>query len=867
MTRPRRARFGPDVALLGASLAASLGAARLTQAPAAARVVGPIVAVSVVGYLAAALTRRVRAPLPVVLGAGVITVALATVWGELWSATRGGVPTATTWRALVDRLDAAGTVIRSNPTPVPASSGVVLCLALGAGLVAVLGATLWAWQDARPAGSAFRSPRPLVALVPSFGLFCYTALLSSEVDRVQGTFAYLAGALLFVMLADRPVTVSSRRARLVVRASAFVPGAIAAAVAVALASSASPGLASLRVSALPFPTHSGVGVAGFGLDSGSGSGLNGAASFGGPARGGPSSFAGVRAIDLVDDLQAVLTNRTTELMFSAATPVPTYWQIAVLTRFDGRTWAPDQTTLAAINDVTFPPEQRSVPGLPSLPEPKPSSTYTSTVTVAALQSTLLPLPPGTVSLSNANAVIVPGFGAIQPYEASPGSVYSAVVAVPSGRAAPRGSPHSSTASGASSTPNGSGAPSSPSPSSLAPYLSVPRVSPQIVTLAHQIVAGANGPAAQATALARWFNSGRFRYTLTPPVAGAANPLASFLFTTREGFCQQFAAAYAALARIDGLPTRVAVGFTTGTFYRGQYRVTGADAHVWPEVYLGPSAGWTSFEPTPASSSEPNGAGVITGGRSNTPGTPAASQTSSPTIPLAHRPSITRPPTPSTVPLTTHGRPSITTPVSSWVSALVTALVVLGVVALVLALASLGRRRLAGRIPPWRVLRRRLERGWRRGRGVVDPTDEVLAHWRAAAVVLERARLGRRPAETLHEHAARLESLARARWLSYTPAALPSSAHPDASRPTTTGPATTEAGATSAIVSGLMERDPIEAAVEAYRRLADLASRASYASDPCTPDEAEMAFELSDTVRTGLVRPGRAVRTRGTGRGG
>src|ERR1700722_19146776 len=120
-----RSRTGPavapDVWLLVVSLAAGLGTARLTRAPGAAHVVGPIVATVLAGHLGSSVARRLRVSVPVVLGAGVVAVALATTWGQLLSATRDGVPTLSTWRALVSRFDAAGSVIRSHPTPVPAT--------------------------------------------------------------------------------------------------------------------------------------------------------------------------------------------------------------------------------------------------------------------------------------------------------------------------------------------------------------------------------------------------------------------------------------------------------------------------------------------------------------------------------------------------------------------------------------------------------------------------------------------------------------------------------------------------------------------------------------------------------------------------
>jgi hypothetical protein len=87
------------------------------------------------------------------------------------------------------------------------------------------------------------------------------------------------------------------------------------------------------------------------------------------------------------------------------------------------------------------------------------------------------------------------------------------------------------------------------------------------------------------------------YNLQPPI-GPGNQLDRFLFVTHAGFCQQFAAAFALLARLDGLPTRVAVGTTPGQLVHGDtYQVTTADIHSWPEVLFA-GLGWVRFEPTP-----------------------------------------------------------------------------------------------------------------------------------------------------------------------------------------------------------------------------------------------------------------------------
>ena len=171
---------------------------------------------------------------------------------------------------------------------------------------------------------------------------------------------------------------------------------------------------------------------------------------------------------------------------------------------------------------------------------------------------------------------------------------------------------------------------------LAPYLALPAQPAVVDQLAHQAVGDATTPAAKAQALVNWFRSGRFRYTLSPPPTGGSNPLVQFLTVTKAGFCEQFAGAYGVLARSLGIPTRLVVGFTAGQLGSdGTTTVTGADAHVWPQVYLGPDAGWVSVEPTPPSATgEPGAEGVV--GPSGTTGshsTTASTEVAAPTAPV------------------------------------------------------------------------------------------------------------------------------------------------------------------------------------------------------------------------------------------
>ena len=89
------------------------------------------------------------------------------------------------------------------------------------------------------------------------------------------------------------------------------------------------------------------------------------------------------------------------------------------------------------------------------------------------------------------------------------------------------------------------------------------------------------------------------------------PLNGFLFEDRRGYCQQFSGTMALMLRMLGVPTRVAAGFSPGSYNRdtGEYRVRDLDAHSWVEVYF-TGIGWVPFDPTPtASPAESQSAGV------------------------------------------------------------------------------------------------------------------------------------------------------------------------------------------------------------------------------------------------------------------
>ena len=135
------------------------------------------------------------------------------------------------------------------------------------------------------------------------------------------------------------------------------------------------------------------------------------------------------------------------------------------------------------------------------------------------------------------------------------------------------------------------------------YAQVPSSYLPLRTLAGSVVtaAGATTSFDKAVAIQRYLTGGTFHYSLTAPAVKDAETLANFLEHTKRGDCLQFSFAMAVLARLDGIPSRVAYGYTAGTqTSNSHWIVTSHDAHAWPELYF-QGFGWLRFEPTPAGS--------------------------------------------------------------------------------------------------------------------------------------------------------------------------------------------------------------------------------------------------------------------------
>ncbi len=135
------------------------------------------------------------------------------------------------------------------------------------------------------------------------------------------------------------------------------------------------------------------------------------------------------------------------------------------------------------------------------------------------------------------------------------------------------------------------------------FLEVPGGLPSIVRLqAVEVTEGALSEYESALLLQKWFRE-NFTYDLDKAPEGVGgNAFETFLSATapggRTGYCEQFASAMAVMARIVGIPARVAVGFLEpDDLGNGNFEYSSYDLHAWPELYF-QGAGWVQFEPTP-----------------------------------------------------------------------------------------------------------------------------------------------------------------------------------------------------------------------------------------------------------------------------
>lgn len=130
------------------------------------------------------------------------------------------------------------------------------------------------------------------------------------------------------------------------------------------------------------------------------------------------------------------------------------------------------------------------------------------------------------------------------------------------------------------------------------YCALPAMPAGAESLAKSVTAGETNDYDRVVALSEYLME-NFTYDLKCPAQGNGENTVEFFLREKRGFCEHFATTLAVMCRYLGIPSRLAVGFSTGEFnpLTGYYEVSARDAHAWVEVYI-PAYGWTQFDPTP-----------------------------------------------------------------------------------------------------------------------------------------------------------------------------------------------------------------------------------------------------------------------------
>jgi transglutaminase-like putative cysteine protease len=253
-------------------------------------------------------------------------------------------------------------------------------------------------------------------------------------------------------------------------------------------------------------------------------------------------------------------------------------RLAVLPDYDGVTWRVG---------ATYRNAGRVLPRQPLLPDAEVQQVRED-ITVDQLTGRLLPVVPTPTGVDGARVAFDPATGTlIRPEGLSPGLRYrvTSEVQKPDLNLLPT-----------ADIPEGA---------TVTRFLTIgAKVPEQIQRLADQL-AQDNGAAYDRAVAIQDFLAEHYRKVADAPSGHAYPNLSFFLFAPRDrggqiGTSEQFAASFALLARLTGLPSRVVVGFDVpadgGT-------VTGADALAWPEV-LFEDLGWVAFDPMPKSKEPP-----------------------------------------------------------------------------------------------------------------------------------------------------------------------------------------------------------------------------------------------------------------------
>lgn len=302
---------------------------------------------------------------------------------------------------------------------------------------------------------------------------------------------------------------------------------------------------------------------------------------------GPGGGGAGTTINLLASITPEKIQQTSETLFTVEADVPegaqVYWRLASLTRFDGNSWLTGEATTTAlslggvVSTTIGPPANR-------LTAPLQQSYQIVKLGGKHLPAAVQPIDIAYDRSGNLRVDRETGDISMSP-EVAGGATYTVNSRVPA----------------ASFQELQQADPEDPG---TAVYRQLPEgtISPEVRALRDEWIEGADTPFEELIAIQSHLRDlSVFDYSLDVEPGASADELQTFLLETRKGYCQQFATAFAVLARSLQYPTRVSIGFLPGSqdpATPNEYTITGKETHAWPEVFFGPDLGWIPFEPTP-----------------------------------------------------------------------------------------------------------------------------------------------------------------------------------------------------------------------------------------------------------------------------
>ena len=131
------------------------------------------------------------------------------------------------------------------------------------------------------------------------------------------------------------------------------------------------------------------------------------------------------------------------------------------------------------------------------------------------------------------------------------------------------------------------------------YLPLPdTITPETIALAEDITAVYDNNFDKAVAIRDYLRANITYNDQIEATPDGIEPVHYTLFVRQEAYCTYYASAMAVMLRSQGIPARIASGFSQGTYDEesSSYRVNASNAHTWVEAYF-PDYGWIQFEPT------------------------------------------------------------------------------------------------------------------------------------------------------------------------------------------------------------------------------------------------------------------------------